>query len=320
MKLITAFVSLLAIHSLITSCGSSKKDDAPAASEPGQEAGETADPPPASEDNGPAPGNTPAPAAGNEDPGTVGVYLGFDGSNDFSAILPAYRTYKVADPTIAKVTRESGPLSEAAIDRILGLIQKSRPELDVSSFRDLIPRQISFYRVTALKPGTTTISFGPLQSSGGSVPTGLRLAEEEAPAPAGGTGDYNLPAGVDIVPQGDYVLKVYPYSQAMVDAGKKRYTTKGSGNLRACTSCHAGGEEGAPPHELGRVTKINDTALRTWITTGSLGTREAAIEHRWEFSNAAERQGITAYLRTLQSNDMEKLILLMIENLRKRGF
>lgn len=237
-----------------------------------------------------------------------GYYLGYDGQNDFSIILPGFRTYKIADSSLATIKEETANLSEATLDAILAAIQKERPEINPATIKPLMPRQFNFYRITPLKPGQTTITLGEARRPPG-VP--------ERPA---GSSSGSGSGGPPIEPAGVYPLKIYNYARGQVAEGKSRYTTRGSGNLRACTSCHAGGEEGAPPHELGRVMTITDTLLLTWITTGSTGTRTAKIQHTWEFSSARQKAGVPAYLRTLQSRDMETLIKLMVDNLRSQGF
>ena len=229
-----------------------------------------------------------------------GYFTGYDGENDFSILLPGFRSYKLGNGKLASIKKEKAALSEETIDVILEMIAEQNPGVDVSIIRNAMPREMDVVRITPLKPGRTTITLGEISFPGGGKPPG----------------DGSSNTGLKLDPPGDYVFKVYDYSDGRVANGKSRYTKKGSGNLQACTSCHAGGKEGAPPHELGRVMNISDSALLEWVTTGELDERAAPIQHAWEFRSKKEEDGISAYLRTLQTNDMETLTRLFMEVIR----
>ena len=59
---------------------------------------------------------------------------------------------------------------------------------------------------------------------------------------------------------------------------------------------------------------IPDNSAEQWITTGKLAARVASIQHTWEFADSDEELGTVAYLRTLQTDDLETLTKLEFEN------
>lgn len=240
---------------------------------------------------------TPTPASSsNQVTDGSALYTGFDGKTDFSILLPGFRSYTVDDPSMAKIEALQVTLSEATITELVTEAKASNPNLDETRFKSQFSRQRTTFRIKPLKAGTVI----------------LRSARP------GGGGPRN-----DVWAQGKggtTSLIIADYSAGnMVDTGKSRYTTSGAGNLKACASCHETGNEGAPPHELGRVMEISDVNLLTWIKSGKTQGRVAKIQHTWEFSSADQEQGILAYLRSKQTKDVETLTKLYVEEAIANG-
>jgi cytochrome c553 len=216
-------------------------------------------------------------------------YAGFDGANDYSLLVPGFREYKIADATVAKITKETVKLSEDTISALIAKVKAENSQFDAtaeSRFRSMLTRDQTAIRIVPLKAGRTKLT-----SSRGS----------RGGRDAWGSGDATLE------------LVVNSYSQAQYDAGKSRYTTDNSGNLKACRACHETAEEDAPPHELGNIKEISDSQGIEWITTGKTGSREARITHTWEFNSEDEKSGILAYLRAKGSKDLETFTRLVFE-------
>jgi hypothetical protein len=202
------------------------------------------------------------------------------------------REYKVADASVATIKRETVSLAPNTIDQMVEDAKKKEPEL----FKD--PNAENFLRqylgcsrpaikITPLKAGKTSITGARAQGNNGD-----RWGQENST---------------------QLGLVITQYTPDQFEAGNKRYHTEGSGNLKACKSCHETGEENAPPHELGKISEISDAQAVEWITTGKTGGRTARITHTWEFSSDSEKQGVVAYLRGKASKDLENFTKLVVE-------
>ena len=233
--------------------------------------------------------------------GGRGFYLGFDGTNDYSLLLSQGREYKIQDPSIATIKRETVSLAPNTIDSMVEEYKKKEPELFKIEGAENFLRQFlgcsrPAIKITPLKAGRTMIT-----GTRGGNNSGDRWGQENTTQIA---------------------LVVTQYTTAQFDAGKGRYSTEGSGNLKACKSCHETGEENAPPHELGKISEITDAQAVEWITTGKTGGRTARITHKWEFSSDEQKQGVVAYLRGKASKDLENFTKLVFEeeinNVRNR--
>lgn len=223
-------------------------------------------------------------------------HTGFDGSTDYSLLIPRFRSLKVKDESIAKVESVEVTLSATVIDELVAKAKAENPDFESTKFKEMLGRKQTTYKVTPLKAGKTQ-----LITSGGR---------------GGGQGKQQSGWGKST----NITLVVTEYTSDQLAAGKARYDTDGGGgNLKACKSCHETGEEGAPPHELGRIMEIPDKGALQWIKTGAYGGREASIEHAWEFSSDTEEKGIVPYLRSKQTHDVETLTKLYVEEMLANG-
>lgn len=221
--------------------------------------------------------------------GSMAFYSGFDGVNDYSLLLPGFRDYTIADPSVATITKENITLSESTIATLMEEVKTANPDFDdtqIERFRGTLTRQQSAYRITPLKAGTTI-----LQSTRGG-----RGGKD-----SWGSGSTGIQ------------LTVNSYTPEQYAAGAERYNTGGSGLLKACKSCHETGESGAPSHELGNIKEISDSQGIQWITTGQLNSHMASIAHTWEFGSEEQQLGILPYLRAKGSKDLETFTKLVIE-------
>lgn len=224
-----------------------------------------------------------------------GLYTGIGGGKDYSIILPGFRSYTSSDESIAKVEKVTVTLSETAIKDLIKDLKKVKPDADEACIKKMFARERSSYKITPLKAGTVKLkSARPKNRRSG----GFKKNNETM------------------------TLVITEYTDAQLAAGEKRYTTDGGGgNLVSCKSCHASGEEGAPPHEMGRVMEISDQEALQWIKTGQVGDRKAEkVEHKWQFSSDEDEAGIVPYLRSLQTKDIETLTKLYFEEARVNGF
>ena len=225
-----------------------------------------------------------------------GYFTGFDGVTDYSILVPKFRNLVVEDESIAKVESVKITLSAAIIDELVAKAKVDNEEFNETGFRKMIGREQTTYKITPLKAGKTVIS-----TSGG-----------RGGQPNKQQNGWAKSAKIDLV--------VTSYTEEQLASGKSRYTTDGGGgNLRACKSCHETGEEGAPPHELGKIMEISDKQAMTWIKTGKLDGRVASIQHTWEFSTEEEEGGIVSYLRSKQTHDVETLTKLIVEEQLANG-
>lgn len=206
-------------------------------------------------------------------------YTGFDGKNDYSILLTRARSLTVTDPSVAKVEQIKVKLPEATINSLLEAQKKKNPTFDTDKYKNFLGREMIAQKITPLKPGRTIIKRG----------NGFGRSD-------------------------DIELVVTQFTEAQFEAGKKRYETDGAGTLKACKSCHEKGEEGAPPHELGEINSFSDPDALAWFKTGQAKGRTAKIEHKWGFSSDEEEKGIVAFMRSKQTNDLENLIKLQIED------
>ena len=187
-------------------------------------------------------------------------------------------------------------LSQTIIDELVAEAKVTNPSFDDTRFKQALGREQVTYKITPLKPGRTKL-----------ITTGGRGGQPG-----------RQQSGWSKSPEIDLVVQAYTLDQ--LAKGMARYTTDGGGgNLRACKSCHESGNEGAPPHELGRIMEISDKDAMTWITTGKLGGRTAKIQHTWEFSTESEQDGIVPYLRSKQTHDVETLTKLYVEEQLANG-
>lgn len=225
-----------------------------------------------------------------------GYFTGIDGKNDYSLLIPGFRTLTIADTSIAKIEQIKVKLPEATVNELVEARKKSDPNFDAVRFKSMLERETSAYKITPLKAGRTVI-----KSSGGRGGEAGR-----------GQRGWGKSKDIDLV--------VTQFTEAQFEAGKKRYETDGAGTLKACKSCHEKGEEGAPPHELGEINSFNDTDALAWFKTGQAKGRTAKIEHKWGFSSDDEEKGIVAFMRSKQTNDIEGLTKLIMEERIANGF
>ncbi len=225
-----------------------------------------------------------------------GFYTGFDGKNDYSLLVPNFRTLTVADPSVAKIEQIKVKLPEATVNELVEAKRKADPSFDAVRFKSMLERETSAYKITPLKAGRTLIK--STGGRGGEAGRGQR-----------GWGKSK-----------DFDLVVTQYTEAQFEAGKSRYETDGAGTLKACKSCHEKGEQGAPPHELGEINSFSDADAIAWFKTGQAKGRTAKIEHKWGFSSDDEEKGIVAFMRTKQTNDIEGLTKLIMEERIANGF
>jgi hypothetical protein len=216
-----------------------------------------------------------------------GYYTGYNGTDKFSIYLPSFRQMTIDDATIAKIEQETVTLSEATIAELVADQKAKNASFDEAKLREMLSKTRTVFKLTPLKPGTTKLR----TASAGKGPTGTKWSQGQA-----------------------VTLVVADYTAAQVILGKTRYSTEGEGKKVSCLSCHEGGANGAPPHALGSIMSLPDASAAKWITTGKVGSRVASIEHAWEFASTAERDGVVAYLRTLQAGDLETLTKLEFEN------
>lgn len=225
-----------------------------------------------------------------------GYFTGIDGKNDYSLLIPGFRTLTIADTSIAKIEQIKVKLPEATVNELVEARKKSDPNFDAVRFKSMLERETSAYKITPLKAGRTVI-----KSSGGRGGEAGR-----------GQRGWGKSKDIDLV--------ITQFTEAQFEAGKKRYETDGAGTLKACKSCHEKGEQGAPPHELGEINSFNDTDALAWFKTGQAKGRTAKIEHKWGFSSDDEEKGIVAFMRSKQTNDIEGLTKLIMEERIANGF
>jgi len=221
--------------------------------------------------------------------GGLAFYTGYDGVNDYSLLLPGSRDYTIGDSSVANIKKETVVLSAATVAELLAEVKAANSSFDANAetrFLEMLGREQAAYRITPKKSGQTTLSTS-----------------------RGNRGGRDNWGSADAAIQ----LTVNNYTADQFSAGQTRYTTAGSGLLKACKSCHETGAEGAPPHELGNIKEISDAQGIQWITTGQLGTRTARITHTWEFNSDAEKQGILPYLRAKAAKDLETFTKLVFE-------
>lgn len=234
--------------------------------------------------------------ATDEEEQNDGYYTGFDGTTDYSILIPNFRTLTIKDSSVASIEKVKVTLSEATITELLAEVVKEYPDFDTERFKKMLGREQTTYKITPLKAGKTVIS-----TSGG-----------RGGDPGKSQGGWGKSRNIDLV--------VKEYTADQLAAGQSRYTTDGGGgNLRACKSCHETGEEDAPPHELGRIMELSDKEALTWIKTGEVRDRVAKIQHTWEFSTDEEEGGIVPYLRSKQTHDVETLSKLYFEEMLANG-
>jgi mono/diheme cytochrome c family protein len=193
---------------------------------------------------------------------------------------------------LAKIEELNVTLSEAVIQQLLAQAKADDPtkftDEYVAFFSQRFARQQKVTKITPLKAGKTSL----LSSRGG-----------RGGSDAWGSANASVS------------LTIEDYTNSKFAAGESRYKTEGEGNLKACYSCHGSGAEGAPSHQLGRISQISDKDALTWITTGKLPTRTARIAHAWEFRNDDEKVGIVQYLREIQTNDVDELTKLTFQEM-----
>lgn len=216
-----------------------------------------------------------------------GYYTGYNGNDKFSLYLPSFREMSIDDPSIASIESQSVTLSAETIDALVAEQKAKNENFDDTRIREILSRPRTVYKLTPLKAGQTKLR----TKAGGKGPGG---------------GVWNQGQAV--------VLVVTKYSQDLVALGKSRYLQDGEDNKRSCASCHETGANNAPPHELGDIMSIPDASAEQWISTGKLSGRTASIPHAWEFASDQEKLGVVAYLRTLQTTDLETLTKLEFEN------
>lgn len=205
------------------------------------------------------------------------INTGFDGTDQYSLFLPGRTEYTIKDASIALVEGISVVLSEETIWELISAQKEKNPSFDEEAFRKSFPATQTAYRLVPLKAGSTTIT-----ATRNGKATELKLNIVQYPANA-------------------------------VEVGKARYDNPtGTGTTRSCLSCHGG--EGAPSHAMGRVMQINDAEALQWITTGRVRDRVARVTHAWEFASTAESTAVIAYLRTLQTDDIEALTKMMFDS------
>ncbi len=205
------------------------------------------------------------------------VHTGFDGTDKYSLFLPGRTEFKVKDPAIASIEGISVVLSTATIWELIQAQKAKDPNFDEAAFRKNFPATQTAYRLIPLQAGKTVL----LSTKNGKT--------------------------------SEVALTVTQYSADAAQIGEARYTNaSGTGKKRACLSCHGG--DGAPSHAMGRVMQISDAEALQWITTGKVRDRVARVTHTWEFDSEAESTGVIAYLRTLQTDDIEALTKMMFES------
>ncbi len=289
MILKNAFILLLALGVPgLTSCNKSDKSEAKKSGTDDED--ESEDSESAKDGDGDAADATTAVSDAND-----GFFTGFDGTTDYSLLVPRFREMTLEDPSIAKVESVKVTLSVAIITELLAAAKKDNPSFEDARFRKSLAREQTVYRITPLKAGKTAI-----KTTGG---RGGKAGRQQS-------GWQKSP---------NINLTVTAYTAAQLADGKKRYHEDGSGNLKACKACHETGAEGAPPHELGKIMEVSDKGALTWIKTGKLEGRVAKVAHTWEFSTAAEEKGIVAYLRSKQTHDVETLTKLYVEEQLANG-
>lgn len=265
-----------------TACEDSKKSQS--GEKPGAVAGKDA-----AKDQDPNAG-----PAGTKDPND-GFFTGFDGTTDYSILVPRFRTMTIKDASVAKIEEIKVKLPETTLQKIIEARKAEDPNFDAERFKRFLGRDQTVYKITPLKAGRTTI-----QTSGG-----------RGGGPGRGQNGWGKSKEIDLV--------VTAYTSEQFAVGKARYETEGGGKLKACKSCHETGEKGAPPHELGRIMEVNEADTISWLKTGRTKGRTAKIDHAWEFSSVAEEKGVVAYLRSKQTNDVETLIKLRLEEWKANG-
>jgi hypothetical protein len=225
-------------------------------------------------------------ADGSADSWENGFYTGFNGKDKFSMYLPSFRPMTVTDPSIAKIESVSVTLSQATIDEVIADKKKDNPDLNEEQLKKMLGHTRNVFKLTPLKAGKTTLK----TAGSGRGPSGAWSKGQST------------------------VLEVVAYTPEQVEKGKTRYHADGTGDKKPCASCHETGDNGAPSHALGNVNQIPDKSAKQWITTGKLADRTANIPHAWKFADDDEETGVVAYLRTLQTDDIEQLTKLEIEN------
>lgn len=214
--------------------------------------------------------------------GTFGTTLteintGYDGTGQYTLFLPGRTEYQIKDTAIATLEGVTVTLSAETIWELISAQKQKDPSFDEEAFRKIFPTSQTAYRLIPLKAGSTTM----MATKNGNTT--------------------------------EIKLNVVQYPDNAPEIGKARYyNTEGTGKKRACISCHGG--EGAPSHAMGRVMQINDAEALQWITTGKVRDRVARVTHTWEFDSAEESTGVIAYLRTLQTDDVEALTKMMFES------
>lgn len=210
------------------------------------------------------------------------VYTGINATDKFSIYLPGRTSFVPKDAAIAKIEEITVTLSEATIAELIADRKAEDPNFDEERFRKTFPTTQTAYKLIPLSAGTTTLTSTFKRRSNETVTTEVNLT-------------------------------VVEYAADAVQLGNTRYhNTAGTGNKIACTTCHGGA--GAPSHAMGKIMEISDAEALQWITTGKVKDRVASITHTWEFDSDAEASGVVAYLRTLQTDDVEALTKMMFEN------
>jgi len=224
-------------------------------------------------------------------------YAGYDGNaTDFSVLIPSFRNATSdleTDTTVAVLTTESVTLQTDTIDRLIEERRNTDPtfsDQQEERLRRMLGGNHLAYKI---------------------VPTGAGITyfEMRQPGPPSAFGFNTEKVGI-IVNQ---------YDSDQITAGLTRYNSGQGDTLAGCISCHASGVSGAPPHQLGRIMELSDEETLQWIETGSVLGRTASIIHTWTFSDAAQREGIVPYLRSLQVKDMEQFTTLIFEEAMTNG-
>ncbi|WP_141734478.1 hypothetical protein [Oligoflexus tunisiensis] len=216
-------------------------------------------------------------------------YAGYDGTTDYSILLPDFRKYALADQSVAKLEEIKVTLSDELLNELVAQSKAKNPNFDEEKFKKRFRKERTSYKITPLKAGTLYVA----TSGGRGGPPG--------------TGQSGFPVSKNIR------IVVKQYSAEDLALGKARYETDAGGTLKSCKSCHESADNNAPPHELGRIMQISDSDASTWLKTGELNGRVAEVEHAWEFNSDAELQGVVAYLRSKQTRDIETLTKLYFE-------
>lgn len=204
------------------------------------------------------------------------INTGVDGTGQYTIFLPGRTEYQIKDDTIASIEGVTVTLSEGTMWELINAQKEKDPNFDEVEFRKNFPAKQTAYRLVPLKAGSTTMT-----------------------ATKNGTAT-------------EVKLNVVQYADNAAAVGEARYNdTTGTGNKIGCITCHGG--EGAPSHAMGRIMQINDAEALQWITTGKVRDRVARITHTWEFNSEEQSTAVIAYLRTLQTDDVEVLTKMMIE-------